>query len=202
MSVGRLRIIALVGIDGSGKTTLAMDLTRWLDANGIPAEYSENPGGRLAIDRFARRLGRGDARRLLGRRLFAVVESCVRWLAIARGLLLARLKGRLAVMDRYSCCQVVVMRAREDPGMRWVRRFYGVFPDPDATFFMMVPPETAKHRIDARGYDSEPLSYLSALDYAYRTLPEFREFIIVDADAPLEVVQQRLRDAVRKVLDA
>lgn len=195
MSAGRGRIIALVGIDGSGKTTLAKDVSQWLTAHGVPAHYSENPGGRLAIDRFAHRLGRADGRRLLGRRLFAAVEAVVRWLAIARGLLVSRVTGRLAVMDRYSYCQYVVMRARKDAGEGWVRRCYRVFPEPDATFFVSVPPRTAQQRIDARGYDREPLEYLSALDNAYRGLPEFGTFQVIDADAPLEVVKGRLRDA-------
>lgn len=189
-----------MGIDGSGKTTLAKDLTRWLDANGIPARYSENPGGRLKMDRMARRLGSRTARELVGRHVFSVLEAVVRWLAIARGLLLARVRGRMAVMDRYSYDQFVMVRAREERGERWVRRFYSVFPEPQATFFIQVRPETAKARIDARGYDTEPLPYLSALDRAYRTLPEFRRFFVVDADAPLDVVEQRMREAFGKAL--
>jgi dTMP kinase len=189
-----------VGIDGSGKTTLGKELARWLAAQGVPAEYSENPGGRVAIDRIARRLGRRDGIDLLGRYPFLAVETAVRWLAIARGLLLARWRGRVAVMDRYSYCQLVVMRARGDRGESLVRCLYSVFPRPDLVIFLRVPPETAKKRIDARGYDREPVDYLSALDRAYRTLPEFPTFREVDGDAPVDVVAARAHDVVAQTL--
>lgn len=194
--MARPKIIALVGIDGVGKTTLAKDLARWLAARSVPAKYSENPGGRVAIDRIARRLGRANGIALLGRRGFLAVEVSVRWLAIARALLVSRLTRRIAVMDRYSVCQYVVMRARGDGGEWLVRALYAVFPEPDLVCFITVPPEVAKARIEARGYDSEELSYLYSLDSAYRTLPEFKKFEIVDADAPPEVVAARLRETV------
>jgi dTMP kinase len=192
----------LVGIDGSGKTTVAKDVSQWLTAQGVPAEYFENPGGRVAIDRFARRLGRADGRALLGRRLFAAVEAGVRWLAIARGLTLSWLRGRVAVMDRYSFCEYAVLRARKEPGERWARRFYRVFPHPDATFFAEVTPAIAQQRIADRGYDWESVEYLSALDSAYRSLPEFGGFEMLDADPPLEEVKRRLRAAVGRAAAA
>jgi dTMP kinase len=78
----RLRAVALIGIDGSGKTT---------QAHGSPlrstrrhsATYHRNAGGR----RWLGRLAHGSAARTpaagrAGRML--VVESVLRWLAIAR----------------------------------------------------------------------------------------------------------------------
>ena len=42
----RLRTIALVGIDGSGKTTQAHHLAAELSARGLRATYRRNAGGR------------------------------------------------------------------------------------------------------------------------------------------------------------
>jgi dTMP kinase len=63
-----------------------------------------------------------------------------------------------------------------------------------------VPPQEAKARIDVRGYDTESVTYLSALDHGYRTLPEFPTFVRIDGDAPLDVVSGRLREAVSRIL--
>jgi hypothetical protein len=45
-SPGLPRLIALVGIDGSGKTTQAQRLAAWLTESGTPALYALNAGGR------------------------------------------------------------------------------------------------------------------------------------------------------------
>src|SRR4029453_12000361 len=76
------RTVALVGIDGSGKTTQAHRLADLLPARGPPASYRQNAGGRRWFGRLAGALGRRDAEDLLGRRLMLVVESLLRWLAI------------------------------------------------------------------------------------------------------------------------
>lgn len=190
------RIIALVGIDGAGKSTHARWLADWLTAHGTPARYSQNPGGRLRLGRIAQRLGRPDAAALFGTRGFAVIEALIRWAAIARGLLLARLTGSVAVMDRYSYCQYVAAHARGTGGERWLRALYAPFPRPDLVFLLAVPPEQAQQRIALRGRDSEELAHLQASDAAYRQLPEAAWFTVVDAGAEPPAVQAALAAAL------
>ncbi|WP_189114229.1 dTMP kinase [Pilimelia terevasa] len=182
-------VIALVGIDGAGKTSHAAALSRWLSDRGVPAAHCRNPGGRVALGRLGRRLGRRDAVHLLGRRGFVAAEVTLRGLAIARSLLHARLTGRTAVMDRYTYCQYAAMRARGDRGHRLARVAYALFPQPDLVCFLHVSPPAAHARIVARGTDSEELAYLHALDAAYRALPEAAGFRVVPADGtPTEVL--------------
>src|SRR3954454_21486899 len=100
------RTIALVGADGSGKTTQAHRLADDLAAEGLRAVYRRNAGGRRWFGRLAARLGRGDdADDLLGRRAMLFAESVLRWLAILRTLLRRALTGEITVMDRYAVCQ-------------------------------------------------------------------------------------------------
>src|SRR5690349_4757304 len=107
----RLRTVALVGVDGSGKTTQAHRLAGELAAQGLPASYRRNAGGRRWFGRLAITLGRRDADHLLGRRGFLFVESVLRWLSIARTLLRRFVTGEIAVMDRYAVCQYASLRA-------------------------------------------------------------------------------------------
>lgn len=192
----RLRVIALVGIDGAGKTTQADWLAAWLTSAGIPATYYLNAGGRRWFGRLAQRLGRRDAEDLLGRRGLVLVETALRWLAIARALLLSRLRGSVAVMDRYAYCQYAAIRARNGRYERLARFLFATFPAPDHTFLLTLPPTQALTRIERRGTDTEELDYLERLDAAYRALPEAGRSTLVDASVDAQSVQRLLRERI------
>lgn len=197
--MSRPPIIALIGVDGSGKTTQARRLARWLTESGRPASYFENAGGRPVLDGLAHRFGRRDGRDLLGRG-YVVVESTVRWVAISRALILARRTGRIPVMDRYTYCQYAVLRARAEAGENRARALFGRFPVPDLVCFLSVPARTAQVRVELRGRDREELAYLEAFDQAYRSLPEYPSFRVVPAGGTVDQVQAELRAVVQREL--
>lgn len=190
------RTIALVGIDGSGKTTQAHRLADALAAEGLNAAYRRNAGGRRWFGRLATRLGRGDdAESLLGRRGMLFAESVLRWLAILRTLLRRAFTGEITVMDRYAVCQYASLRARAaaPAAERRARLAYRLFPRPDVTFLLVVDPQTAHDRIERRGYDHESTDYLSAAAAAYRSLPEYPGFVVIDATATPDQVAAEIR---------
>ncbi|MET7393276.1 thymidylate kinase [Dactylosporangium sp. NPDC005572] len=190
-----IRTVALIGIDGAGKSTQARWLADWLTATGTPARYHRNAAGRVFFGKVARRLGRRDAEDLLGVRGFLVVETLLRWLVIARALLVSRLTGTVAVMDRYTYCQYTSITVRGGR-QRWARVLFAVFPKPDLVCYLAVPPVVAQERVEARGKDHEELSYLEACDTAYRALPEAAGYTVVDASGEPVAVQSALRRAV------
>lgn len=190
------RTIALVGIDGSGKTTQAHRLADDLAGGGLRAAYRRNAGGRRWFGRLAARLGRGDdAEDLLGRPAMLLVESVLRWLAIVRTLLRRALTGEITVMDRYAVCQYASLRARaaRPAAERRARRAYRLFPRPDVTFLLAVDPQVAHDRIEARAYDHESIDYLSAAAAAYRSLPEHDSFVVIDANGTPGQVAAEIR---------
>src|SRR5918998_6267743 len=190
-----LRTVALVGIDGSGKTTQAHLLAGALAADGLPATYRRNAGGRRWFGRLATVLGRRDAEDLLGRRTMLVIESVLRWLAILRTLLRRAATREIAVMDRYAVCQYASLRARgaRPAAERRARLAYRFFPQPDVTFLLAVDPAIAYDRIEARGYDHEQVSYLTAAAAAYRSLPEYPRFVVIDANGTPDEVAAAIR---------
>lgn len=198
LTSGNPRTIALVGIDGSGKTTQAHRLADELVAAGVHAAYRRNAGGRHWFRRLAVRLGRRDGEDLLGRRGMLLVEFFLRWLAILRTLLRRTLAGEVAVMDRYAVCQYVSLLARGGgPGaVRLARLAYRLFPAPTRTIFLDVDPAVAHRRIESRGYDSETMEYLNAAAAAYRSLPEYSGFVIVDANGEPDEVAARIRAVI------
>jgi dTMP kinase len=196
VSVKSALVIALVGIDGSGKTTQAIRLAAELCLAGLPARYGRNAGGRRFLGLVALHLGRRDAVALVGQRGLLVVESLLRWLAIARSLLVARLTGRVAVMDRYTVCQLVSLRVHDGGGLlhRLVRAAYAVFPAPTVMLYLDIPPEQAYRRVEQRGSDHEELAYLMDCRAAYLDLASTA--IRVDASGTTEEVAAAIASAV------
>ncbi|MBB2948051.1 dTMP kinase [Actinoplanes lutulentus] len=192
-----VRTVALIGIDGSGKTTQAHRLADELTAAGIAAGYRRNAGGRHWVGRVAGFFGRADAEELVGRRAMLGIESVLRWLAILRTILRRAFARDIAVMDRYAYCQYASLRARgaKPVAERRARLAYRLFPAPDVTFLLAVDPAAAQLRIDRRGYDHEEMDYLRAADAAYRSLPEFPAFVVIDANGtPDEVAAEIQRE--------
>lgn len=194
-------LIAIVGIDGSGKTTQARRLAARLRADGLPARYFENAGGRPVLDGLARRLGKENGRSLVGARGVVASEMVIRGVAMARAMTWARVTGGVAVMDRYACCQCAIMGARHDAGTARVRRWFRRFPPPDLTVFLAVPPALAQARVAARGYDLEELEHLAGFDRAYRALPEFSSFAVVDGTSTTDTVQAALEQLARRAIE-
>ncbi|WP_085067050.1 dTMP kinase [Catenuloplanes japonicus] len=179
------RFIALIGVDGSGKTTQAHRLADALSEAGLPASYLQNAGGRAWFGKLGRHLGGRDAQGLFGRHGWPLVESVLRWLAIARARFRARRSGRIAVMDRYSYCQYASIRTQLGQGRmseRVARFAYRMFPAPDLTLLLVVSPGQAYRRIEARGTDHETIEYLTRASAAYASLPEHASFVLIDGD--------------------
>ncbi|MBJ7472346.1 MAG: hypothetical protein JHD16_13650 [Solirubrobacteraceae bacterium] len=196
----RPTIVAVLGVDGSGKTTQTQLLAASLRRDGIAAAAYKNPGGRPWLNSVAHRFGKVDGPDLVGERAVVVLETVIRWLAIARALIFAAVTGKVAVMDRYSFCQYAIMRARGDRGERVVRRLFGVLPEPTVVCLLKAPPVVAQRRVELRGKDREDAGYLAALEQAYRSLPEFPRFVEVDASGQIDDVHRALRTAVDSAL--
>jgi dTMP kinase len=72
-------------------------------------------------------------------------------------------------------------------------RLLDALPSPDVHVHLEADPAKAHARIITRGTDEESLADLVSFRDGYRSLPEFEEFVEIDADASPEEVLQRLQ---------
>lgn len=184
-------LIVLTGIDGSGKTTAARALASAGLAEGREALLLSNYAGRRRMSLLSARLG---AR--LPPRLADAVESTIRSANVLVSHLRASRFQGLVVMDRHLQCQLALREAKGLPRGRALPWLLRKLPAPDLVIHLDIDPQQAHDRIVARDTDEESLADLTALRDAYRALPEFTAFTVVDAGAPEHKVLADLRRAL------
>lgn len=187
--------VAIVGIDGSGKTTAASYLAAGLDSTGRPAQMVRNPSGRSWLGRWSARSGYA-----VPATLAEAVETVLRGANVIRSHARASAFEGLTVMDRHLVCQEVTRETRGlDPNgllARALRSLRRTLRAPDLTVLLDVSPETALSRIDERGLDTESLAYLAAARNAYLACAMTEGWSVIDAEADAFTVVTRLRELV------
>lgn len=184
-------LIVLTGIDGSGKTTAARALVDSARAEGHNALLLSNHAARRRMSLVAERFGWK-----LPPRGADLVETCIRVVNVlvshARAL---RFDG-LVVMDRHLHCQLALRLAaglRRGWFLPWLQE---KLPAPDLVVHFEVDPRCAHQRIRARGTDHEELADLEAFRTAYGSLPEFDDFMRVDANGTPEDTLAQLNQVI------
>jgi dTMP kinase len=186
-------LIVLTGIDGSGKTTAARALVSAALADGKNALLLNNYAGRRRMSLLAARYGVQ-----LPPRLADAVESTLRVANVLISHVRARRFRGLTVMDRHLYCQLALREARGLPRGRLLPWLLRTLPAPDLVIYLDVGPQQAHDRIVARGTDEESLADLTSLRDAYRSLPEFAAFTVLDAGPPEQAVLAELRRTIAK----
>ncbi|GHH53047.1 dTMP kinase [[Pseudomonas] boreopolis] len=139
-------LVAIEGIDGAGKTTLARSLQAGLEAAGVAVTVSKEPttgpwGMRLRESAAAGRLGPGDEVKFLLRDRQQHVAELIRP---------ALERGEIVILDRYYPSMVAYQGAL---GYRLARllAMNEFAPAPDVLLLVDVSPEVGLARIRARG---------------------------------------------------
>ncbi|SDW76362.1 dTMP kinase [Arthrobacter sp. cf158] len=179
-------LIVLTGIDGSGKTTAARALVDSARAEGRSALLLSNHAARRRMSVLSERFGWQ-----LPPRIADFIETGVRLFNVLVNHARAQRFDGLVVMDRHLHCQLALRQANGLQRGRLIPRLLEKLPTPDLHVHFDVDPRLAHQRVTARGTDKESLAHLEAFREAYRSLPEYENFVEVDADGePGEVLAQ------------
>jgi dTMP kinase len=136
------RLIAVEGIDGSGKSTQLMLLERWLRTRGYPVYFTEWNSSRLV----RRSMSRGKKKNLLTPTTFSLLHA-VDFADRLTYQILPPLKGGMIVLaDRYVYTAFARDVAR-GVHPEWVREVYSFAPRPDLTLYFRVPIEVSLERL-------------------------------------------------------
>jgi dTMP kinase len=207
------KLIAVEGVDGSGKSTQISLLKRWLELEGCRVFFTEWNSSAV-VKQITKK---GKRRKMLSPTTFSLIHCADFADRYERQILPLLHAGYLVLADRY----VYTAFARDgvrgcDP--RWLRSLYSFAQPPDLTFYFNVSLEVALNRILA----SRPaLKYYEAgmdLDLATNAEESFRifqslilteygklaqeyDFTVIDALLAPEKQQEGMRTALKRMID-
>ena len=202
------KLIAVEGLDGSGKSTQANLLARWLESEGHRVYFTEWNSSELVRDATRR----GKKRNLLTPTTFSLIH-CTDFADRYERLILPRLKaGYIVVADRYKYTAFVRDSVR-GCSHSWIEGLYNFAVEPDITFFFELPLDTALRRIlssrprlkfHEAGMDmglsndiTESFKIFQGLvNDAYHDLVRRYNFTVIDSTRPAEMVQKEIRHIV------
>jgi dTMP kinase len=196
-------LVALEGIDGTGKSTQAKRLTSIFRAQGYAVALLREP----TVSPWGRRLRESMTG---GRRVLAPSQELDLFLQdrrydVAAHILPALAARKLVLMDRYYLSTIAYQGALGiDP--EHIRRLNEAFaPVPDMVFLLLVSPAQALERIrQGRGRVDDVFEreeYLQQVDAVFRTLVGPHIYPIA-ADQPIDCVTSVLQRKIAAILSA
>ncbi|MCI4318326.1 MAG: dTMP kinase [Thermoplasmata archaeon] len=206
------RLIVFEGLDGSGKSTQARLLVKWLQSRGYRVFFTEWNSSELVSATIRRAKKKG----LLTPTTFSLLHATDFADRFERHILPPLRAGYIVVCDRFVYTAFARDAARGcDPA--WVRNIYGFAPTPDRTFYFKVPVAISlKRKLASRqkisyyeagmdlGLAAEVVAsyekFQSRLKREYDQLATTDHFVVVDADQPVEKILVQVRKVVRPLL--
>jgi dTMP kinase len=205
-------LIAVEGIDGSGKSTQLLLLQRWLVARGYRVHFTEWNSSRLV----RRSMKRGKKKDLLTPTTFSLLHAVDFADRLTYQIMPPLKAGMIVLADRYAFTAFGRDVAR-GVHSEWVRAVYRFAPRPDLTLYFRVPIEVSLERILAgrsklkyheagmdvglapNPVDSYRLFQSRVLDIYDRLTAEFG-LQVIDATTDIKTQQKAVRRMVREML--
>lgn len=202
------RLIAVEGLDGSGKSTQIHLLKRWLEQLGLKVFFSEWNSSELVKAATSK----GKKRELLTPTTFSLIYATDFADRYERQLLPLLRAGHLVLCDRYIYTAFARDTVRGCPP-QWVRGIYSYAAKPDLTFFFKADLEVSLRRIlDGRPelkhfeagmdlrlsqdpYESFRIFQGRILDQ-YLAMSAESNFLLIDANQQIEAQQNIVRRTV------
>ena len=207
------RLIAVEGLDGSGKSTQIYLLKRWLEAEGVRVYFSEWNSSEIVKSATSK----GKKRELLTPTTFSLIHATDFADRYERHLLPLLRAGYIVLCDRYIFTAFGRDVVRGCPPA-WVRGIYNFAALPDLTFFFKADLEVSLNRIlDGRPklkffeagmdlrlsndpYESFRIFQGRILEQYLAMSTEF-DFFVIDANQRVEPQQALVRRLVSQKID-
>jgi dTMP kinase len=206
------RLIVVEGADGSGRSTQIAMLVQWLEGCG----HATTQVGLKRSSLVSEELEQAQQGNILSRTTLSLFYATDFADQLENTILPGLKAGFIVLADRY----IYTLMARDMVrGMdeSWLKNLYGIALEPDAVFYLNVPPEELVQRSFAKNtaldywesgmdlglsrdmFDSF-LKYQTTMQQTFRQLQTTYGFTIVDGNRSVEAINTELRKKIGAVL--
>ncbi|MEI8062523.1 MAG: thymidylate kinase [Verrucomicrobiota bacterium] len=207
------KLIAVEGLDGSGKSTQVYLLKRWMEMQNLKVFFTEWNSSALVKDATRK----GKKRQLLTPTTFSLVHCTDFADRFERQILPLLRAGYIVLADRYMYTAFARDSVRGcDP--RWLRTMYSFAAVPDITFFFDTPLAVSLERIlsgrpqlkyfeagmDLNLADNEEDSFRifqGKIYDEYKKMVPTEHFVVMNGMLPVEKQQAMVRKYVEQKID-
>jgi len=207
------KLIAVEGLDGSGKSTQIHLMQRWLELEGYKVFFTEWNSSVLVKEATRR----GKKRQLLTPTTFSLIHCTDFADRYERQILPLLHAGYIVLADRYSYTAFARDAAR-GCDREWIRKLYNFARKPDLVFFFNVPPDIALQRVLAgrpklkyyeagmdMGFSPDPVEsfkeFQEKIYDEYLLMADEFGFIPVDASRDPNVQHKGIRTIIQREID-
>src|SRR5512137_2127478 len=206
------RLIVVEGADGSGRSTQIAMLVRWLEGSG----HATVQVGLKRSTLVSEELEKAQEGNILSRTTLSLFYATDFADQIENIILPALKSGFIVLADRYIYTLMARDMVRGMDGA-WLKNLYGMALEPDAVFYLNVPPEELVQRTFAKNtaldywesgmdlglsrdlFDSF-MKYQTAMQTTFRKLQSSYGFTIVDGMRSADAINAELRKKTGAVL--
>ena len=207
------KLIAVEGLDGSGKSTQIYLVKRWLELEGYRVFFTEWNSSILV----KKSTSKGKKRQLLTPTTFSLIHATDFADRYERQILPLLRAGYIVLADRYIFT-ALARDAVRGVDRDWVAELYSFAVHPDLTFYFRVPLETSLSRIlDGRptlkfheagldmGWSADPYEsfriFQGKVYTEYEGMREQFGFTVIDAAEEIHIQQAKVRQIIREKID-
>lgn len=194
--------MAIEGIDGSGKTTVAIKLVKKLKELGYKVEYTYEPFSSPfseALKKYIEEAGEAEAE------IETLAMALDRLFHVKKVIEPLLKNGYIVITDRYIHSSIAYQGAK-GIDIEWIKTVNRYAIEPDLVIYLRVPLEIALERIkkkEPRWKYFEDVSRLKKVQEIYELLASQGALIAIDATQSVdEIVEQCLRIILLRLGDS